>query len=102
MAGTDMKLAAPLAGSKRVIGKPETLIKIALHGLSGPIDGKTYPGVMESLASHNDQYIADVLTYIRNSWGNSGKMILDRDVRQVRKQNRGRKTPWTIEELEKK
>ena len=101
MAGTEMKLAAPLAGSKRVTGKPETLIKIALHGLSGPIDGKTYPGVMESLSSHNDKYIADVLTYIRNSWGNSGKMILDRDVRQVRKLNRGRKTPWTLEELAK-
>nr|WP_205618973.1 c-type cytochrome [Rubritalea marina] len=101
MAGTDSTLAAPLVGSPRVTGDPKKLIKIAMHGLIGPIDGKTYPGAMESLASHDDKYIADVLTYIRNTWGNSAKLITDKEVRQIRHQYRNRKSPWTIEELEK-
>jgi mono/diheme cytochrome c family protein len=102
MAGTDITLAAPLAGSPRVKGDKQKLIKIALHGLTGPLDGKTYPGAMESLASHDDEYIASVLTYIRNTWGNSGRMITKKDVADVRKKNRRRKSPWTLEELNKK
>lgn len=102
MAGTDITLAAPLAGSPRVKGDKQKLIKIALHGLTGPLDGKTYPGAMESLASHDDEYIASVLTYIRNTWGNSARMITKKDVADVRKKNRRRKSPWTLEELNKK
>ncbi|WDE98900.1 c-type cytochrome [Lentisphaera profundi] len=101
MAGTDMMLAAPLKGSKRVLGAPDKLVRIALHGLTGPIEGKTYPGAMEALKGHDNKYLAEVLTYIRNSWGNSSRMLTDNDVRQVRKKYRKRKTPWTIEELEK-
>ena len=103
MAGTDITLAPPLAGSPRVTGSQLKLVKIALHGLTGPIDGKINPGSMESLASHDDQYIADVLTYIRNAWGNSGQMITSNSVRAIRKSNRARKrNPWTLEELNKK
>ncbi|MDD7983980.1 c-type cytochrome [Lentisphaera marina] len=102
MAGTQTTLAPPLKASARVLGKKDTLIKIALHGLAGPVDGKTYPGAMESLASHKDQYLAQVLTYIRNSWGNSAELITDREIRNVRKKHAKRKTPWTLEELNKK
>ena len=101
MTGTDMSLAPSLKGSKRVTGNQDKLIRIALHGLTGPVDGKTYPGAMEALKSHDNKYLADVLTYIRNSWGNSARMLTENDVRQVRKKYRTRKTPWTIEELEK-
>ncbi|MDD7983538.1 cytochrome C [Lentisphaera marina] len=102
MAGTDMMLAAPLKGSKRVIGAPDKLIRIALHGLTGPIDGKTYPGAMEALKNNDNKYLGEVLTYIRNSWGNSARMLTENDVRLVRKKYRKRKAPWTIEELNKK
>ena len=102
MAGTQITLAPPLKGSARVLGKKDTLIKIALHGLAGPVDGKTYPGAMESLASHNDKYLSDVLTYLRNSWGNKAEPITDKDIKSIRKKNRARKTPWTLEELAKK
>lgn len=99
MAGTDTMLAPPLKGSKRVLGNKDKLIKIALHGLMGPVDGKTYPGAMESLASHDDKYISEVLTYIRNSWGNSAKLISPQDVKHTRKHNKKRKMPWTLAEL---
>jgi glucose/arabinose dehydrogenase/mono/diheme cytochrome c family protein len=101
MTGTDMMLAPSLKASKRVLGAHDKLTRIVLHGLTGPIEGKTYPGAMEALKSHDNKYLAEVLTYIRNSWGNSARMITENDVRQVRKKHRSRKTPWTIEELEK-
>jgi len=99
MAGTDTSLAPPLKGSKRVLGPHDTLIKIALHGLIGPIDGKTYPGAMESLSANDNQYIADVLTYISNSWGNKSKIVTMQEVRRVRGRFSNRKSPWTLLEL---
>ena len=102
MAGTDITLAPPLKASPRVLGNKDKLIKIALHGLMGPVDGKTYPGAMESLATHNDKYLSQVLTYIRNSWGNTAEMINEKEVKTTRKRNNKRKTPWTLEELKKK
>jgi glucose/arabinose dehydrogenase/mono/diheme cytochrome c family protein len=99
MAGTDTMLAPPFKGSKRVLGNKDKLIKIALHGLMGPVDGKTYPGAMESLASHDDRYISEVLTYIRNSWGNSAQLVSQKDVKHTRKHNKKRKAPWTLKEL---
>ena len=99
MVGTNTTLAPSLKDSKRVIGDKTTLIKIALHGLVGPVDGKTYPGAMESLAGHNNKYLSEVLTYIRNSWGNNAELINEQEVHKVRRQNPKRKTPWTLAEL---
>jgi len=101
MGGTDTTLAPPLKGSKRVLGDKSKLIKITLHGLAGPVDGKTYPGAMESLASHDDKYITEVLTYIRNSWGNSAQLVGEKDVNRIRRSHKRRKTPWTLVELNK-
>ncbi|WDE98586.1 c-type cytochrome [Lentisphaera profundi] len=101
MAGTSITLAPALKGSKRVLGPHDALIKIALHGLIGPVDGKTYPGAMESLASHDNQYIADVLTYISNSWGNKSKIVTWQDVRRIRGRFSNRKKPWSLLEIEK-
>ena len=102
MAGTDTTLAPPFKGSKRVLGDKSNLIKIALHGLMGPVDGKTYPGAMESLSAQDNEYISNVLTYIRNSWGNSAVLIDEREVNKVRSQYRKRQNPWTLQELQKK
>ncbi|MBT4667635.1 MAG: c-type cytochrome, partial [Opitutae bacterium] len=71
----------PLAGSEWVLGDKETLIKIAMFGLMGPIKVKGTdwnlamppPGIPPG--SLTDQQIADVLTYIRNDWGNSASSV---------------------------
>lgn len=61
----DGSLIAPtLIGSPRVKGDKGMLSKILLDGLIGPIDGKDY-GIMLPLKSNNDQWIADVMNYIR-------------------------------------
>ncbi len=94
--------AAPtLAGNVDVNGNPDKLIKILLHGLTGPIDGKTYPNLMPPLGSNDDEYIASVLSYIRNDLGNKASAVRPDRVRRVREQTADRATPWTKEELDK-
>ena len=65
-------LAPSLAGSPRVNGHRDYVIKVLLHGLSGPIDGTPYPQVMVAMGSNKDQWIADIASYVRNSFGNTG------------------------------
>jgi mono/diheme cytochrome c family protein len=61
----------PLAGSDYLKEEKERTIRIPLRGLTGPIviNGKSYNGIMPPQA-FTDRQIADVLTYVMNSWGN--------------------------------
>ena len=65
------------------------LEKIVLNGFSQPreIDGETYQNIMPSQAFLTDQQIADVLTYVRNSWGNSAESVTPDEVTKVRAEN---------------
>ena len=99
----------PLAGSDWVLGDKERLIKISIHGLQGEItvNGEKYVGVMQGfcqpLASPlDDQQIADVLTYIRNEWGNSVSSISPEEVKAVRDSEKDREltSMWTAAELD--
>ena len=74
VAGTTSLAAPPLAESKRINGDKEILIKIMLHGLSGPVDGKDYPSVMPSLGANSDEWVASVVNYIRYEFGNAGRL----------------------------
>ena len=97
----------PLAGSEWVQGSDERLIKITLHGLWGPITvkGKHYgpeggvPPMTRFAELLNDEEVAAVLTYVRNSWGNKGPAIQPDAVKKVRKENSKRMTFWSPEEL---
>ena len=100
----------PLADSDWVLGDKERLIKISIHGLQGEIavNGEKYVGVMQGfgqpLASPlDDQQIADVLTYIRNEWGNSVSAISPEEVKAVRDSEKDREltSMWTNAELQK-
>jgi mono/diheme cytochrome c family protein/glucose/arabinose dehydrogenase len=91
-------LAPSLAGSPRVNGHRDYVIKSVLHGLSGPIDGKTYPQVMVAMGSNNDRWIADIASYVRNSFGNTGTLSTTADVARVRAATGGR-SAWTVAEL---
>lgn len=95
-----MTLAPSLVGSKRVKGDTDILIRILVHGLTGPVDGKEYPGgIMAPMGSNTDEWLADVTTFIRNSWGNKGSRVDAQDIATVRKVEKGRTTPWTLSEL---
>src|SRR5690606_27275797 len=57
-AGTTM--APPLTGSPRVQGHRDFVIKTLLHGLTGPVGGRTYTQVMIPMGQQTDEWIADV------------------------------------------
>ncbi|AKD05696.1 cytochrome C [Pontibacter korlensis] len=79
--------APPLAGSPRMQGSDRILpIEILLHGLKGPIDGVEYTDMMPSMAGQSDEWIAAVLSYVRNSSevGNNASVIKPEEVKQVR------------------
>ena len=98
-AGTIM--APSLVGSPRVLGHRDYVIKTLLHGMTGPLDGKTYPaGVMMPLGANDDQWIAAIASYVRNSFGNRAAFVTAADVARVRASTAARKTMWTPEELE--
>ncbi|MXV17654.1 c-type cytochrome [Pedobacter sp. HMF7056] len=97
--GKDMP-APPLAGSKDVNGDPEKLLRIVLHGLTGPVNGKTYPSIMPALGGNDDEYIASVLSYVRNDMGNKAPTVKPADVKKVRDATASRTTPWTMAELD--
>lgn len=78
----------PLAGSEWVNGPAENLIRIQLRGLTGPIRVKgqqlNFPGGMAALAYQTDDQIAAVLTYVRNSFGNSAPAVAPAAVAALR------------------
>lgn len=94
----------PLSGNDWVQGDEERLIKIVLHGLYGPIEvaGKKYAGQVPMTpfgGMLNDQEIADVLTYIRSSFGNLSKAVKPETVKKVREATADRTGFYTAQEL---
>ena len=101
--GHHLMLAPPLAGSPRVKGDPEKMIRILLHGLSGPVNGQTYGhGVMpkiEVLGHTDPNRITQVANFVRWAWGNK-QMPFEVDlVKQVMRETKDRKTAYTLKEL---
>jgi nitrite reductase (NO-forming)/hydroxylamine reductase len=76
----------PLAQSDFLEGDRRDVMQAALFGLSGPItvNGMDYNGVMPSLGYLSDQELADALTYVFNSWGNSYSAVSVDEVAALR------------------
>ena len=79
-------MSPPLLQTTFVLGDKGTLIKIVLNGLKNvDIDDQTYNNPMPALGSVlKDQQIADVLTYVRNSFGNKASAVTAAEVKAVR------------------
>jgi mono/diheme cytochrome c family protein len=99
LAGEGRLIAPPFSGSPRILGHPEYATKVMLHGLQGAIEKKEYEGVMISMKTNTDEYIASVLSYIRNDFGNTGSFITPAYVAKIRKETESRKDPYSFEEL---
>jgi mono/diheme cytochrome c family protein len=93
----------PLAGSEWVNGSEDRIIRIVLHGLNGPlkVGDKEYNNVMAPLGSLKDEQIANVISYVRASFGNNAPEVTPEAVARVRTETAGRTTYWTAAELSK-
>lgn len=76
----------PLGPGSWVGREPQELIAIMMKGLSGQIEvnGKIYKNFMPSHAQLTDDEIADVLSYIRTSFGNNFEPVTPEMVRKIR------------------
>ncbi|KMT65105.1 hypothetical protein XM47_11525 [Catenovulum maritimum] len=96
----EMLIAPSFVNNPRIVGNKTLLTNLVLHGLQGPIEGKTYlGGMMQSLASNGDTYVANVLTYIRNEFGNKASLITPDEVAKIKSLSSDRTAIWTLEEL---
>ena len=113
--GVPTKLAPPLAGNfQRYFRNKDAMVRILLHGLTGPVDGKTYSENMVSMGANNDQWIASVLSYLRYDIGLSERrfpgsvgeefanriLVKPEEVKKIREESNGRTAPWTWVELD--
>jgi nitrite reductase (NO-forming) len=76
----------PLAKSDYLAADTKRAIGVLLHGLSGKVtvNGTEYNSVMPPMNQLNDDEVANILTYVLNSWGNAGGRIDASDVKKVR------------------
>lgn len=81
------RLNPPLANTSYVLGNKAALIKIVLNGFNEDvkINGQSYSNTMTPHSELTDQQIADVLTYVRKSFGNNASSVTVADVKKARK-----------------
>ncbi|MEO8614748.1 MAG: PVC-type heme-binding CxxCH protein, partial [Luteolibacter sp.] len=91
----------PLDGSEWIAADPAITTRIVLNGLQGPVEaaGQTVISLMPPLIDLKDQEIADVLTYVRQSWSNDSSSVTAESIKQTRAGSTTRVTPWTAAEL---
>ena len=99
--GDGQLLAPSLVGSPRMSGDKHKLIAILLKGLTGPIDGHNYSGVMTPFAQQDDEWIRSVVNYIRCDFGDMNYAFVNTpDVEKMRQLLGDRQGYLTMEELE--
>lgn len=85
--------------------KPDRVIRMVLHGFMGPItiNGKPFttpaPLMPPQGAALSDQQIADVLTYVRSSFGNNASAVKPDQVKATREAEKARTAMWTEVEI---
>jgi nitrite reductase (NO-forming) len=98
----------PLAGSDWVSAKkPDRMIRMVLHGFTGSItiNGKPFttpaPLMPPQGAALSDKQIADVLTYVRQTFGNKAGAVTPEQVAAIREAEKARTAMWTEAEIQK-
>lgn len=96
-----------LVDSPWVNGSEDRLIKMTLHGVWGKmiVNGKTYdpsrgvPPMTAFRSLLNDEELAAVLTFVRNTWGNKASVVSPASVKRIRQETKERSTFWKPDEL---
>ena len=76
----------PLAKSDFLASDVSRAVGIVLRGLNGKVtvNGQEYNSVMPPMTQLNDDEVANILTYVLNSWGNPGGRVTKDDVAKQR------------------
>ncbi len=93
-----------IVGTPWVTGNEVRLIKIVLNGIMGPmvVNGIKYEGQVPMTPFGgllNDEEVAAVLTYVRNSFGNEAPAILPGKVKSVRTATQNKSGFYSSDEL---
>ena len=77
----------PLAKSDYIAADPKRVASTILHGLQGPVkvNGTDYNSIMPPMSQLTDDEVANIATYVLNSWGNPGGKISKAEVAELRK-----------------
>ncbi len=77
----------PLARSDYIAADPKRMVDVILHGLTGAVvvNGKDYNSVMPPMSQLTDDEVANISTYVLNSWGNPGGKVTSAEVAARRK-----------------
>jgi len=92
----------PMVGSEWVLGSKPMLAAILLDGVAGPLSvhGNEFgTNVMPAWANLPDDKLADIMTYIRSTWGNTGDAVTPADVTAARTKDASRTQPWAESDL---
>lgn len=99
--GSGLEGFPPLDRSPWIVGDPARAASIVVHGLQGPIrvGDDDFNSAMAPLgALLTDEQVADVVTYVRQSWGNYAAPATVEDVARAR-QDSPRSGIWTVSAL---
>jgi nitrite reductase (NO-forming) len=85
----------PLAGSDYLMADTRRAIEIVLNGLTGPVtvNGEVYNSVMPPMSQLTDDEVANILTYVLNTWGNDDGTVTAPEVGEVRDATRDKRPP---------
>ncbi len=95
----------PLAGSEFInTADPGVAARILIHGISGPITvkGTEYNNLMPPYGvgvQMSDEEVAQLLTYVRSSFGNTGSAVTAADVKKARDETASHTGPMTVDLL---
>ena len=94
-------LAPPLLDSEWVLGAPERVIRIVMHGVRGPIKvkGTLFSLDMPPMGVFGDNELSAILTYIRREWEHGADPITPEQVKAIRDAEKARQDSWTEPEL---
>lgn len=76
----------PLAKSDYIAGDAKRVPTVILHGLAGPVkvNGTDYNSNMPPMSQLTDDEVANIATYVLNSWGNPGGRVTKAEAAKIR------------------
>ena len=94
----------PLAGSEWVTSDPGIITNIILKGLKGEIvvKGETYgktAAMNMAAVDIDDSEIANVVSYVRQAWGNKAEEIFEDEVASIRADSAEKQDQWTGDQI---